>query len=57
MSIRSLKHPALRWLVPLGRLLFSLIFVSSGLTHFSQQTIGYAASQGVPFASFFAYAP
>ncbi len=44
---------ALRWLVPLGRLLFSLIFVSSGLSHFSQATIGYAASQGVPYAGFF----
>ncbi len=44
---------ALAWLVPLGRVLFALIFVMSGLGHFSRQTIGYAASQGVPFASFF----
>ncbi len=44
---------ALRWLVPLGRLLFSLIFIASGFSHFSQQTIGYAASQGVPAAGFF----
>jgi len=35
-----------------GRVLFALIFVLSGLTHFSQQTIALAASQGVPLASF-----
>ncbi len=34
-----------------GRLLFALIFLMAGLTHFSSQTIGFAASQGVPFAS------
>ncbi|MES2109874.1 MAG: DoxX family protein [Bacteroidota bacterium] len=34
-----------------GRLLFSLVFLTSGLSHFSVATIGYAASQGVPFAS------
>jgi len=37
--------------VLLGRLLFALIFLMSGLGHFSKQTIGYAASQGVPLAS------
>jgi putative oxidoreductase len=35
----------------LGRILFSLIFVMSGLNHFSAGTIGYAASQGVPMAN------
>jgi len=35
----------------LGRILFALIFVMSGLNHFSKQTIAYAASQGVPLAS------
>ena len=34
-----------------GRLLFALIFLMSGFTHFSKQTIGFAASQGVPLAS------
>ena len=34
-----------------GRLLFVAIFVMSGPRHFSSQVIGYAASQGVPFAS------
>jgi putative oxidoreductase len=35
----------------LGRLLFVLIFVMSGFTHFSKQTIAFAASQGVHLAS------
>ena len=34
-----------------GRLLFSFIFIFAGLNHFSHQTIGYAAAQGVPLAS------
>ncbi len=44
---------ALAWLAPLGRVLFALMFVSSGLSHFARPTIGYAASQGVPAAGFF----
>jgi putative oxidoreductase len=35
-----------------GRILFSLIFLFGGIGHFSSQSIGYAASQGVPMASF-----
>lgn len=35
----------------LGRLLFSLIFLTAGLNHFAKQTIAYAASQGVPMAA------
>lgn len=37
--------------VLLGRLLFVAIFLMFGPRHFSPQTIGYAASQGVPLAS------
>ena len=37
--------------VALGRILFGLIFVMAGANHFSKQTIGYAASQGVPLAA------
>jgi putative oxidoreductase len=37
--------------VVFGRLLFTTIFLMSGVGHFSKQTIGYAASQGVPLAS------
>jgi putative oxidoreductase len=40
-----------RAVVALGRLLFAVIFVMAGANHFNKQTIGYAASQGVPLAS------
>lgn len=38
------------WAVPLGRFLFSLIFVMAGINHFSSGSIGYAASAGIPMA-------
>jgi len=38
--------------VLLGRFLFALIFLLAGPSHFSQQTIAFAASQGVPLAHF-----
>ena len=38
-------------IVVAGRVLFSLLFLMSSLGHFSRQTIAYAASQGVPWAS------
>ena len=34
-----------------GRILFSLMFISAAPGHFSSATIGYAASQGVPLAN------
>ena len=37
--------------VVFGRFFFALIFVMAGANHFNRQTIGYAASQGVPLAS------
>ena len=39
-------------LVLIGRILFSLIFLLSTWHHFSEQSINYAAKQGVPVASF-----
>ena len=39
-----------RYLVPLGRLFFVLIFLTT-FSHFQGQTIAYAAQQGVPLAS------
>jgi len=36
--------------VVLGRFFFALIFLLAGANHFNKQTIGYAASQGVPLA-------
>ena len=41
---------ATRYLVPAGRALFALVFLFSAPGHFTEQTIGYAAAQGVPFA-------
>jgi putative oxidoreductase len=38
-------------IVLLGRFLFVLIFLSAAPFHFTNQLIGYAASQGVPLAS------
>ncbi len=38
------------WAVPIGRFLFSLIFVMSGINHFSSGSISYAASTGLPMA-------
>ena len=38
-------------LVVLGRFLYALLFLFGGASHFSKQTIAYAASQGVPLAS------
>lgn len=40
-----------QWAVPAGRFLFSLIFIMSGISHFSSASIQYAASSGVPLAS------
>lgn len=38
------------WVVPIGRFLFSLIFILSGINHFSSGSISYAASTGLPMA-------
>jgi putative oxidoreductase len=41
----------MRYVVFLGRLLFSTIFIVAGLGHFTQAEIGMAAQQGVPLPS------
>jgi putative oxidoreductase len=38
------------WVVLLGRVLFTLIFIMSAPNNFTKQTIAYAAAQGVPLA-------
>src|ERR1700758_2015090 len=49
-KVRALtRNPAS--VVVLGRSSFALIFLLAGANHFNKQTIGYAASQGAPFAS------
>ena len=41
----------MRYIVPIGRIFFSLMFIMAGFMNFSKTIIGYAASQGVPLAS------
>ena len=41
----------MKYLVLLGRVFFSWIFIMAILHHFSSQSAGYAASAGVPMAS------
>lgn len=41
----------MRALVPIGRALFSLIFIAAVFNHFSGSTIDYAAAHGVPLAT------
>jgi putative oxidoreductase len=42
----------MKYLLITGRILFSLIFLLTVVSHFNQETIDYAAAQGVPAASF-----
>ncbi len=41
-----------RHLVVPGRIFFSLIFIFSGIGHFSREMIAYASQQGLPMAGF-----
>lgn len=41
----------MRYLVPIGRVLFSLIFIASAFGQFSGDTISMASAHGVPFAT------
>jgi putative oxidoreductase len=42
----------MKFLVLLGRIFYSAIFVASGLGHFSSEAIHYAGMHGVPMAEF-----
>jgi len=41
----------MNYVVLLGRILYSAIFIEAGPGHFSRQTIAYAAGHGVPLAT------
>ncbi len=41
----------MKYLVLLGRILYTAIFLMSGPGHFTEKSIAYAAAQGVPLAS------
>ncbi|HEX3770099.1 MAG TPA: DoxX family protein [Polyangiaceae bacterium] len=43
-------HAALRYVVPVGRALFALIFIVAAFGHFSAHEIAFAAKAGVPLA-------
>jgi putative oxidoreductase len=51
MTFHFAETKAKLWAVPVGRFFFSLIFIMSGVNHFSAGTIAYAAEQGVPMAN------
>jgi len=42
----------MKYVVLLGRILFSAIFIAASLGHFSQDTITFASDNGVPLAAF-----
>ena len=42
----------MKYIVLAGRVLFALIFLMSGFSHFSSQSVAYATSKNVPAASF-----
>jgi len=46
-----MEEKTMKYVVLLGRILYSAIFVMAGPGHFSKETIGYAAGRGVPMAS------
>lgn len=41
----------MKYVVLIGRILFSAIFISSSLGHFSYEAVDYAMSRGVPIAT------
>ena len=41
----------MKYIVLIGRILYSIIFINSGIFHFSEMALQYANSQGVPIAS------
>ena len=47
---RLVSHRVTRYLVPLGRCLYAMLFLKAAPLHFSPQGIEYAASEGVPMA-------
>src|SRR5580698_10497478 len=47
-----IKSIIMKYVVLLGRCLYSWIFLASVSHHFSSQAINYAASAGVPYSSF-----
>ena len=51
LARRLQKSECMKATTLVGRILYSLLFIASAPGHFSSDTIGYAAAQGVPLAS------
>jgi putative oxidoreductase len=49
---KKTKKKLLPLTVPIGRFLFSLIFIISGFNHFTSGSVSYADSMGLPLADF-----
>ena len=49
-DIIKVESSSSEFIVPMGRVLLSLIFIVAGFSHFTGATISYAANSGVPFA-------
>jgi putative oxidoreductase len=50
-GMAAARRDLTRWLVPIGRVFFALIFLLTVFGHFSRETIEYAAQRGVPAAN------
>lgn len=50
IDLHRMKAKTSLWAVPIGRSLYSIIFILSGINHFSSGSISYAANQGIPLA-------
>jgi putative oxidoreductase len=50
MTLEIPRTKATLWLIPLGRFVYSLLFIMSSFNHFDGQMISYAANHGVPLA-------
>lgn len=44
------KAKDIQWFVPIGRTLFGVLFILSGLNHFTSGSISYADNMGLPIA-------
>jgi putative oxidoreductase len=49
-SGKSSRSNPMSYVVVIGRIFYSAIFIVSGFRHFSQETITFAAKYGIPFA-------
>jgi putative oxidoreductase len=51
LLVQRFEETTMKPLALIGRISFALLFIISGIGHFKPETVAYAASSGVPFAS------